>query len=59
MPDVPPAVFTVREVCSLLKISRSTLHRLTKAKVIHATRAGRAKRYTARELERFLARATR
>ncbi len=45
---------TVAEVCALLRISRPTLHQLTKSKTIPSVKIGGSIRYQKRQLIEYL-----
>jgi excisionase family DNA binding protein len=47
-------LLTVKETCDTLRVSRTTLHRLTKRGVISAIRIGRSLRYRESAVEKYL-----
>lgn len=49
-----PKLYTVREVCEALGVSRTTLHRLTKSRQIYAYKVGKALRYPGPAVEAYL-----
>ncbi len=51
----PPALFTCREACQLLRISKSTLYRLIGDGELVPAHIGRSVRFTRSELHRFVA----
>lgn len=48
-------LYNVREVCDMLGISRTTLHRLTARGELHQVKLGRAVRYPHAVIEAYLA----
>lgn len=49
-----PQLYTVKQVCVALGISRTTLYRLTKQGALHSYKVGNALRYPAESVQAYL-----
>lgn len=52
--DMLPKLYSIPEVCEALKVSRTTLHRLTERGEIYAYKVGNAVRYPAEAVTAYL-----
>jgi len=56
IPEYPaPEIYTLKDVCEILRITRSTAHRMVKRGELRTFHLGRHHRVTSLELERIMA----
>jgi excisionase family DNA binding protein len=54
MESLPKLVYTVKEACRILRVSRTTVWKLVQSKKLKAVRIGRRVLFTPKAIEEFL-----